>query len=110
MTRSGIALGCLLWLIVMSLPMLALFLYANNEIAWRRGPQGLEVDKLFLINEPAYAGLGFETARVQGGDGSSLCVATSVTYVFWRNDSGLDQNTAFCQCYDAQGAPIGVCP
>jgi len=110
MTRSGIVLGCLIWLIVMSVPLLALTLFANNEVAWRRGPQGLEVDKLFLINSPDYAGLGFVTARVRSTQTDSVCVETSVSYLLWRKADDTSPNTRYCQCFDPQGAPTESCP
>ncbi len=110
MSGRGITLGCLIWLIVMSVPALALYLVANNEIAWRRGPLNLEVDKLFLINEPAYSGLGFESARPSSTQADGACITTSVSYLLWRNAEGTDQNTSYCQCFDAQGGPIGTCP
>lgn len=109
MTRRGIAVGCLIWLVVMSLPALALYLVANNEIAWRRGPNNLEVDKVFLINEPGYSGLGLESARVSQTGPEGVCVTTSMSYWLWRNAEGSDQNTSYCQCYDSQGAPSGSC-
>lgn len=109
MTRRGIALGCLIWLVIMSLPALALYLVANNELAWRRGPNNLEVDKIFLINEPDYSGLGFESARVSETHPAGVCVTTAMSYWLWRNAEGIDQNTSYCQCFDSQGAPSGSC-
>ena len=110
MTRRGIALGCLVWALLMSLPGLALFLFANNEIAWRRGPNNVEVDRLFLINEPDYAGLGFENARIAASRPDGVCVATTLSYLLWRNAEGANPNTSYCQCLDAQGLATESCP
>lgn len=102
MTRTGCALGCLAWIGVMSLPVLAFILATQGELAWRRGPNNLVEDRLFLINEPEAAGLGYASARVNRDDTATagpLCVQTRVVYLLWRNAEGQDQNTAFCECY-----------
>ena len=108
MTRRGCALGCGLWLVVMSLPLCAFLLATQNELAWRRG---LEVDRVFLVNEPGANGFGYEATRLSGG--GSLCARTTVRYFLWRNDEGVSQDADYCQCYslDATGAPqvIGAC-
>ena len=111
MTRAGCLTGCLLWLVVMSLPLAVIALVANNELAWRRGPNNAEVDRVFLLNEPGYDGLGYESARLTGpiGADGSVCVKVSVSYLLWRNDEGVEQNADFCQCVDASGGRTGAC-
>jgi hypothetical protein len=111
MTRRGCALGCAAWLVVMGLPLCAFLLATQGELAWRRGRGNLEVDRVFLINEPGASGLGYEAARLSGGN--SLCARTTVRYFLWRDDEGVEQNADYCQCYsfDATGAPqvTGAC-
>jgi hypothetical protein len=100
MTPRSCALGCGLWLVIMSLPALAFLLATQGELAWRRGPNNLEEDRLFLINEPAAGGLGYLAARrAASPDDDLFCVRTTVSYFLWRNDAGEDPNTRFCQCY-----------
>lgn len=113
MTPRSCALGCGLWLVVMMLPLLAFFLAVNGELAWRRGPSNLEVDRLFLINEPGVSGLGYEAARLVGIE--APCLQTSVSYFLWRNDEGGNQNAAYGQRYQrnatGQLEPTGeACP
>lgn len=113
MTPRSCALGCGLWLVVMMLPLLAFFLAVNGELAWRRGPENLEVDRLFLINELGASGLGYEAARLTGGD--APCLQTSVSYFLWRNAEGGNQNAAYGQRYQrtasGQLEPTGeACP
>jgi hypothetical protein len=103
MTPRSCALGCGLWLLVMLLPLAGLFLAVNGELAWRRGPENLEVDRLFLINEPNANGLGYEAARLTGADG--LCLQTSVSYFLWRNAEGGNPNAMYSQRY--QRTPLG---
>ncbi|MBL8046712.1 MAG: hypothetical protein JNL09_09235 [Anaerolineales bacterium] len=103
MTPRSCALGCGLWLLVMLLPLAGLFLAVNGELAWRRGPDNLEVDRLFLINEPRANGLGFEAARLTSADG--LCLQTSVSYFLWRNAEGGNPNVTYGQRY--QRTPLG---
>ncbi len=111
MTRAGCLTGCLIWLVVMSLPLAVIVLILNNELAWRRGPNNAEVDRIFLLNEPGYAGLGYEAARLYGpveSDGVT-CVTVAVRYLLWRNDEGVQQNADYCQCIDATGSVAGTC-
>jgi hypothetical protein len=105
MTWRSCAVGCGLWLLIMSLPLCAFILATQGEVAWRRGPGNLEVDRVFLVNEPNASGLGYEAARTTGEAGA-VCLRTSLRYFLWRNDEGVDQNTDYCQCYtpDASGA------
>jgi hypothetical protein len=111
MTRAGCLTGCLIWLVVMSLPLAVIVLILNNELAWRRGPNNAEVDRIFLLNEPGYAGLGYEAARLNSPvDGDSVaCVTVAVRYLLWRNDEGVQQNADFCKCFDTTGALAGTC-
>lgn len=110
MTRTGIVLGCLAWLLVVSLPAAALVLFATGEIAWRRGPLGLETDRLFLVREPAYAGLALETTRLNDTNAAAVCATTTMTYWLWRNAEDANPNITYCQCFDRLGAPLDACP
>jgi len=97
MTPRSCALGCGLWLLVMVLPLVGFFLAVNGELAWRRGPGNLEVDRLFLINEPNASGLGYEAARLTSGE--TFCLRTNVLYFLWRNEEGGNPNAAYGQLY-----------
>ena len=102
MTPRSCALGCGLWLALMALPALVFWLAVQREISWTRGPAGLEQDKLFLVDEPQAAGLGYAAARVLSAEtpaGDQVCVRTRVVYWLWRNAEGGDPAAAYCQCY-----------
>lgn len=102
MTPRSCALGCGLWLAVMAVPFLAFVLAARNEFAWSRGPGDLVQDRLFVINEPGAAGLGYLAARPVSdatAEGGPLCLRTTVVYFLWRNAEGGDPNVVYCQCY-----------
>lgn len=118
MTPLGCALGCGAWLAVMAVPLLAFVLATQNELTWSRGPAGLVQDKVFVINEPGASGLGYQAARLVGGEaaaGGPICLRTTVVYLLWRNDEGGDPNVSYCQCYTraADGALVlaaAACP
>lgn len=101
MTRTGCALGCAAWLAVMLVPALAFVLATQNEIGWTRGPDGLDQDKLFLINEPDAGGLGYLAARTLPAEAAAgqVCVRTRVVYWLWRTRETGDQSARYCQCY-----------
>lgn len=101
MTRTGCVLGCAAWLAVMLVPALAFGLATQNELGWTRGPDGLDQDKIFLVNEPGAGGLGYLAARTlpAGADAGQVCVRTQVVYLLWRTVETGDQNATYCQCY-----------
>ncbi len=104
LTRRGCVLGCAAWLAVMALP-IGLFWFAiQGEARWQRGPGGLEVDRLFVVNEPNAAGLGYEAARLTASAGADVCVRTRVVYWLWRNVERADPNAEYSQCYAADAA------
>lgn len=105
MTSGGCALGCLLWLAVMAVPALIFYLAVQGELDWRRGPGKLEEDRLFVINEPGAAGVGYLASRLadDATDGA-VCVRTTVTYFLWRNDEGGEPNAHYCMCYSRNAA------
>lgn len=102
MSWRACGLGCGAWLLLLALPLLALWLAVRREVAWTRGPAGLEQDRVFYLAEPAAGGLGYLAARVVRDDpaaGGPLCVRTRVTYWLWRSAEAGDPNTEYCQCY-----------
>lgn len=105
MTPRSCALGCGLWLLVMAVPALAFWLALQRELSWTRGPGGLVQDRIFYVDEPAAAGLGYLAARLTpAAAGGQVCVRTRVLYLLWRNTEGVEQNTAYCQCYTRAAA------
>ncbi len=112
MTRRGCALGCLIWLVVMALPLVAFVFATQGELAWRRGPDSLIEDRLWLVDEPGMGGLAYLAARVtrdeRPADGP-LCVRTRVTFMLWRNLEGGDLDADFCACYAPDGGVLGSC-
>ncbi len=117
MTRRGCALGCLAWLLVMTLPLLALILAVRGELAWQRGD--FVEDRLWLVRtddvpgEEA-AGLAYSSTRLvrdPAAPAGRVCVRTRVTFLLWRGNS---ESFGYCECYQAhpgQGYdPIGACP
>jgi hypothetical protein len=102
MTRRSCALGCGLWVLVMTVPALAFLLAAQRELNWSRGPGGLVQDRVFYIDEPQAGGLGYLSSRVvrdETAAGGPLCLKTRVVYLLWRDVEGGDQNVDYCQCY-----------
>ena len=102
MTPRSCALGCLIWLVVMGLPVLAFMLATWGELAWRRGLNDFEEDRVFLVSEPNAGGLGYLSARIildQSPADGPLCVRTRVVYLLWRNDENINPNVNYCKCY-----------
>ncbi|MBP7693489.1 MAG: hypothetical protein KA764_16320 [Anaerolineales bacterium] len=99
MSRRGCVLGCGAWLLLMALPLLALWLAVQREVVWTRGPAGLEQDRVFYLDEPQAGGLGYLAARVVRDAAGQVCVQTRVTYWLWRSAEAGDPAAAYCQCY-----------
>ncbi len=81
----------MVWLIVMSLPILAFSLAGKGEL------QLGEDARLFLIQEDEVEGIGLQWTRPFRQQPS--CTRTTVTYLMWE---GRSENTVYCQCYDKQ--------
>ena len=94
--RFGYALIVILWLALLSLPILAFILAARGELMI--GDDQASNIRLFLINEDVAKGIGFQ--RVTKADnGSEGCFQTSVKYLLWEGQNpGL--NTSYCSCHD----------
>jgi hypothetical protein len=106
--RLGYGGGCLLWLLVMALPLAAFVLAVNGQIDWRRGE--FAGTRLWLIQEADQQGLGLSTARVISNEEAidgPICVRTRVVFLLWR---GSGESAQFCECYAAgTHAPAGEC-
>jgi hypothetical protein len=86
-------LAVLIWLAVMSLPILAFLLATRGQIV--AGDQSGSHLRLFLLQEPDEQGIGVEWVRpASAGTG---CSRGTVRYFMWEGEG---QDTAFCQCQD----------
>jgi hypothetical protein len=115
MTRRGCVVGCLIWLVVMILPLFAVILAIRGELSWRRGE--FVEDRIWIVRtddapgEEA-AGLAYSSTRLVGGaPEGQVCVRTRIRFFLWR---GASESFEYCECYQArpdQGYdPLGACP
>jgi hypothetical protein len=106
--RLAYSCGCLLWLAILSLPLLVFVMAVRGEMQWQRGE--FVNDRLWLIRETDERGLGFSSARVisnQEAVDGPICVRTKVYFLLWR---GSAEPVAFCECYAAgTHEPVGNC-
>jgi hypothetical protein len=89
--RFGCLLLLLIWLIVMSLPLLTVVVARQGQIQVGR-PEGSRV-RLFLLQERQVEGVGLELSlpvRQQPG-----CLRTMVVYFMWRGEG---ENVRFVTC------------
>ena len=113
MNQWGRRLGCLLllllWLIIMSLPLLTVVLARQGQMQVGR-PESSQV-RLFLLQERQVEGVGLEWSRpVRQQPG---CRRTTVVYFMWRGEG---ENVRFVTCPAAVNpvtpgtAPAGKMP
>lgn len=98
--RTGYLLVILLWLILVSLPVVAFFLATQGQIEIGSESRTL---RLFLLQETDNQGLGLQWTRpfnAQNPD-SAECIQTSLRYFLWEGDAS-GQNTDYCQCFNPQ--------
>ena len=84
------------WLLVMSLPVLALFLAVRGELRWRRGDHAL--DRVWLVMHHSERGLGWAATRVKSQRNDIVCLTTRVRFWLWQG-SVPDLGTSYCECY-----------
>lgn len=52
-------------------------------------------------------GIGIQTTRPEAGPNNLQCARTSLTYLHWRPNIGIDTNGGSCTCYEMQqGRPV----
>lgn len=111
--RAGYLLVILLWLILVSFPVVAFLLATQGQIQLGSSDSGL---RLFLLQGPDNQGLGLQWSRSydQGPTAvppSAECIRTTLRYFLWEGDAG-DQNLDYCQCRDSQtqeALPLDAC-
>jgi hypothetical protein len=110
--RAGYLLVILLWLILVSFPVVAFFLATQGQIQLGDSNSGL---RLFLLQEPDNQGLGLQWSRPYNSETAAQpaaeCTRTTLRYFLWEGDPG-GQNTDYCQCRDPQtqqALPVDTC-
>jgi hypothetical protein len=86
----------LVWLFVMSLPVLAFLIATRGEI--QLGTDAKNSLRLFLVHEDDVQGLGLEWSKPHGRSGE--CTKTTVRYLLWEG-SEPGQGVEYCRCFDA---------
>jgi hypothetical protein len=89
--RVLILLFVLVWLAILSLPLLAFTLASRQQI------QLGSTARIFLIQEKEAEGIGVEWQRPYRPQPN--CSQTSVRYLMWVGET---ENTTYCHCIDAQ--------
>jgi hypothetical protein len=93
--RAAYVIATVVWLVLMTLPILAFILAARGEIMLGDDP-GSNV-RLFMVNEDELHGIGLQrTSEINFGED---CYRTSVDYLLWEGDAS-EQDIDFCTCYD----------
>lgn len=85
----------LAWLFFISLPLVAFYLAARQQI--QIGAEEGSHLRIFLLTDSDAEGIGVEFVRPFPSDPD--CIETNVRYFLW---SGNPENVTFCQCNDPQ--------
>ncbi|GAB4160329.1 MAG: hypothetical protein Fur0021_32170 [Candidatus Promineifilaceae bacterium] len=103
--RLGCFLLVLIWLVIVSLPLLAVIVARSGQV--RLGAQESAHVRLFLVQEEESNGLGIEWTRAsRQAEGAGSCWRTSVSYWLWKGEG---ENVMYCQCVDAAGNFTHAC-
>ena len=84
----------LVWLVVMSLPLVAIVLASRGELDI--GSERRHV-RLFMVQEDESQGVGIQWTRPRLFEPD--CLKTNLNYVMWVGEG---ENATYCQCADAQ--------
>jgi hypothetical protein len=97
--RLAYMLVVLLWLLLISFPVVAFLLATQGEIII--GEPDRSGLRLFMVQERQSQGGGLQWTRPQNGPAQAGCSQTSLRYYLWEgSDQG--QNVDYCQCFDPQ--------
>ena len=103
--RSGrrifIALVLLVWILILSIPLLALMLATRGQLQWQRSE--FSGDRVWLLSNSKQAGVAWEARRLTTPAPDRACVTTRVRFIVWRGMAdGL--NAEYCDCYELPAA------
>lgn len=101
--RFAYVLAVLLWLIVMSFPVVAFVLATQQEL--QIGSDAGTHLRLFLVQEAETEGVGIQWTR-PGGQ-TDNCFQSRLTYLMWEGEG---EKATYCQCYDENGNTIFSSP
>jgi len=97
----------LIWLLIMSFPLVAVILATQGQLEIGNEGAGVHV-RLFLVQESDQEGVGVEWSSPVGAEG---CRQGRIAYVMWEGDG---VNARYCTCVDTSGSVIssepGACP
>ena len=95
--RFGYLIFLLFWVLVISMPTLAVVLAARGQV--QVGSDAGRQLRLFHIQEVESEGVGVEWKRPfpQSTSPGQTCSQTNISYLLWK---GKGENTHFCQCVD----------
>ena len=106
--RFAYSLIVILWLLLMSLPVLAIVLAVRGEV--KIGDDQESNIRLFMVTEDEAKGIGFQRVKKANAEREG-CYQTSIRYLLWEGqDSGL--NVSYCTCRDPETGyadPSGNC-
>ncbi len=85
----------LIWVILMSLPIIAFVLATRGELGV--GDAGESGFRLFLLNDPDLQGIGIERRRQL--DREDNCLESTLNYILWEGEND-NLDITFCQCFD----------
>ncbi len=55
-------------------------------------------------------GIGIQTTRAEAGPGDAQCARTSLIFLHWRPNLGIDTSGGSCMCYVMQQGQLAVAP
>ena len=107
--RIAYLLVVLLWLLLISFPIVAFFLATQGQI--QIGEPNRNGLRLFMVQERSSQGIGLQWSRAMAGPDQAGCSQTSLRYYLWEgSDQG--ENVDYCQCFDPQTEqplPVNSC-
>ena len=84
------------WLAIISLPVLALLLAVRGELSWQ--PGDFRQYRVWVVMEEDERGLGWEVRRVASRSVRDTCLQTTVGFWLWQ---GQQSRSIFCECYSS---------
>jgi hypothetical protein len=109
--RAGYLLVILLWLVLVSFPVVAFLLATQGQLQIGDESSGL---RLFLLQDADSQGLGLQWTRPYENPENpdpTTCTRTLLRYWLWEG-GGTDQNLDYCQCFNPQTQqplPVDAC-
>ena len=101
--RLAILAVFVIWVVIISLPVLGLLLAMNGELALTISEHNEY--RVWLLMDDEERGIGWSSKNMFSDNLNNNCVINRVNFILWEGDSE-NVNTFYCECYSGNNGEL----